>query len=31
VRFASLTKINLPRGHWRHLSEKEVSMLKMLK
>ena len=31
VRFASLTKLNLPRGHWRHLTEKEVAMLKMLK
>jgi 23S rRNA pseudouridine2605 synthase len=29
VYFAGLTKKNLQRGEWRHLSEKEVSMLKM--
>jgi 23S rRNA pseudouridine2605 synthase len=29
VYFAGLTKKNLPRGKWRHLSEREVSMLKM--
>lgn len=29
VYFAGLTKKNLPRGKWRHLSEKEVSLLKM--
>lgn len=29
VKFASLTKKDLPRGTWRHLSEKEVSFLKM--
>ncbi len=28
--FASLTKKNIPRGKFRHLSEKEVNMLKML-
>lgn len=28
VSFAGLTKKNLQRGHWRHLTEKEVSMLK---
>jgi len=31
VSFAGLTKKNLPRGKWRHLSEKEVSYLKMRK
>jgi 23S rRNA pseudouridine2605 synthase len=31
VIFASLTKVNLPRGRWRHLEEKEVAMLRMLK
>lgn len=31
VMFAGLTKLNLPRGRWRHLSHKEVSMLKMIK
>jgi 23S rRNA pseudouridine2605 synthase len=30
VMFASLTKKDLPRGRWRHLTEKEVGMLKML-
>jgi 23S rRNA pseudouridine2605 synthase len=30
VIFAGLTKKDLPRGRYRHLSEKEVSMLKML-
>jgi 23S rRNA pseudouridine2605 synthase len=29
VYFAGLTKKNLPRGKWRHLTEKEVSLLKM--
>ena len=29
VYFAGLTKKNLPRGKWRYLSEKEVSLLKM--
>jgi len=29
VYFAGLTKKNLPRGKWRFLTEKEVSMLKM--
>jgi 23S rRNA pseudouridine2605 synthase len=28
VSFAGLTKKNLQRGHWRHLTDKEVSMLK---
>lgn len=28
VMFGNLTKKNLPRGHWRHLTEKEVGMLK---
>lgn len=28
VSFAGLTKKNLQRGHWRHLTSKEVSMLK---
>ena len=27
VMFAGLTKKELPRGHWRHLSEKEVTLL----
>lgn len=31
VLFAGLTKKDLPRGKWRHLSEKEVGRLKMLK
>ena len=30
VVFAGLTKKDLPRGHWRMLSEKEVGFLKML-
>ncbi len=30
VIFAELTKKNLPRGHWRELSGKEVAFLKML-
>ena len=30
VIFADLTKKNLPRGHWRHLSDQEVINLKML-
>lgn len=29
VMFAGITKLGLPRGHWRHLTEKEVSMLRM--
>jgi 23S rRNA pseudouridine2605 synthase len=29
VYFAGLTKKNLPRGRWRHLTEREVAMLKM--
>ena len=29
VYFAGLTKKNLPRGKWRHLTDKEVSLLKM--
>jgi len=29
VYFGGLTKKNLPRGKWRFLSEKEISMLKM--
>lgn len=29
VYFAGLTKYKLPRGHWRFLTEEEVSMLKM--
>jgi 23S rRNA pseudouridine2605 synthase len=29
VKFASLTKKDLPRGFYRHLTEKEVSFLKM--
>lgn len=29
VYFAGLTKKNVPRGKWRYLSEKEISMLKM--
>jgi 23S rRNA pseudouridine2605 synthase len=31
VLFAGLTKKDLPRGHWRHLSEKEVTWLKQWK
>lgn len=30
VMYAGLTKKNLPKGHWRFLTEKEVSYLKML-
>ncbi len=30
VLFAGLTKKDLPRGHWRHLSQAEVQQLKML-
>lgn len=30
VLFAGLTKKDLPRGHWRHLSQAEVQKLKML-
>ncbi len=29
VYFAGLTKKNLPRGRWRYLSDREVSLLKM--
>lgn len=29
VFFAGLTKKNIPRGKWRHLSEKEINMLNM--
>jgi 23S rRNA pseudouridine2605 synthase len=29
--FAGLTKKEIPRGHWRHLSEKEVGFLKMIR
>jgi 23S rRNA pseudouridine2605 synthase len=31
VMFGPLTKKNLPRGKWRHLSEKEVRLLKMIR
>ncbi|WP_422349198.1 pseudouridine synthase [Flagellimonas sp.] len=31
VVFAGLTKKDLPRGHWRHLTEQEVVNLKMIK
>lgn len=31
VLFAGLTKKDLPRGKWRHLTEREVGQLKMLK
>ncbi len=31
VMFAGLTKKDLGRGHWRHLSEKEVTWLKQMK
>ncbi len=31
VMFAGLTKKDLQRGHWRHLSEKEVTFLKRIK
>ena len=30
VQFAGLTKKDLPRGKWRHLTEKEISFLKMV-
>jgi len=30
VAFGTLTKKNLPRGHWRYLTEHEVNFLKML-
>ncbi len=30
VAIAGLTKKDIPRGHWRHLSEQEVNTLKML-
>jgi len=30
VIFAGMTKKNLPRGHWRHLTQQEVNNLKML-
>ena len=30
VLFSGLTKKNLPRGHWRHLTQQEVNNLKML-
>lgn len=30
VLFAGLTKRDLPRGHWRHLSKMEIQQLKML-
>ena len=31
VAYAHLTKKDLPRGRWRHLGEKEINLLKMLK
>jgi 23S rRNA pseudouridine2605 synthase len=31
VVFAGLTKKDLPRGHWRYLTEKELNFLKMIK
>ena len=31
VQFASLTKKDLPRGYYRHLTEKEIAFLKMTK
>jgi 23S rRNA pseudouridine2605 synthase len=31
VQFAGLTKKDLPRGYYRHLTEQEVSFLKMTK
>lgn len=31
VMYAGLTKMNLPRGKWRHLSDKEVGLLKKKK
>jgi len=30
VYFAGLTKKNLPRGHYRFLTEKEINVLKMI-
>ena len=30
VLYADLTKKNLPRGHWRHLTQQEVNNLKMI-
>lgn len=30
VYYAGLTKKNLPRGHWRHLEEREINLLKMI-
>lgn len=30
VLFAGLTKKNLPKGHWRHLTQQEVNNLKMI-
>ena len=30
VMFAGLTKLNLPRGHWRFLTNSEISMLKRI-
>jgi len=30
VLFSDLTKKNLPRGHWRHLTQQEINNLKML-
>ena len=30
VVFAGLTKKDLPRGHWRHLSQHEINLLRML-
>jgi 23S rRNA pseudouridine2605 synthase len=30
VTFAGLTKKDVPRGKWRHLTEKEVNYLRML-
>jgi 23S rRNA pseudouridine2605 synthase len=30
VKFAGLTKKDLPRGNWRHLTENEISFLKMV-
>ena len=31
VKYASLTKKDVPRGKWRHLTEQEVSFLKMMR
>jgi 23S rRNA pseudouridine2605 synthase len=30
VVFAGMTKKNIQRGHWRHLTEQEVNNLKMI-